>query len=388
MIKAAFLCWLLIFALAFSGCSGDARQLPMATSTLQLDPEPDPVPDPVPDPEGDHPTVIPTNSARIPVTWQNINLTGKLVYNMGAVDEENKYIVRIHALDLVTGDITVLYQAPLDAWIYYVSVSPDGKHVVMSYSPPLQTDPDVVQAIYIMPLDGSEPPELLFMPKIREDQYIQAEWSPDGKYIYYTHVIYRIPADPNRIHPLYKIYRMAYPGGQPELIAEEAYWPRLSPDSSRLIYVSADPFSAQHQLILADADGGNAREVIMSGSDIPDIMDAPIFSSDGGTIIFSGAVPPQAYQPNWFEKLLGVRVAKAHDGGDLSDWWSVPVNGGELARLTNTRLAGLYADISPDNKHIVSFSRDEIFVMNPDGSKVTVLFSGLNRFYGTVNWIP
>jgi len=179
MMKTHLLQWLLIFALAISGCSSEAGQLPVATSTFQSDPAADPEPDPVPEPEAFHPTVIPTNSAKIPVTWQHLHLTGKLVYNMGAVDENNNYIVRIHILNLVTGDITVLYQAPLDAWIYYVSVSPDGKQVVMSYSPPLQTDTNVVQALYIMPLDGSEPPELLITPPTREDQYIQAEWSPD-----------------------------------------------------------------------------------------------------------------------------------------------------------------------------------------------------------------
>jgi Tol biopolymer transport system component len=394
MIKTIFLYCSILFALAISSCSSNTSQLPVATSTLQVDPAadpgPDPEPDPVPEPEAIHPTLIPTNSAKIPVTWANLNLTGKLVYNIGAVDENDNYIIQIQVLDLVTGDVTVLYKTPLNAWIYYVSVSPDGKQLVMSYSPPLQENPNVVQALYVMPMDGSSPPQLLFTPPTREDQYTQAEWSPDGKYIYFTHVNHRLPEDPNRVDALYTIFRMEYPargGGQPELIAEGAYWPRLSPDSSRLVYVSADPISGEHQLKIADPDGGNAQDVVLSGPYIPDHKHAPVFSPDGQSILFSGEVAGESYQPNWFEKLVGIRVAKAN--GDIpSDWWSVPVSGGDITQLTNIRAFGLYGSFSPDNQHIVSYSRDEIFVMKPDGSELTPLISGLNRFYGTVDWIP
>ena len=239
-----------------------------------------------------------------------------------------------------------------------------------------------------MPLDGSKAPELLFMRSPHGDQYIQAEWSPDGKYIYYTHVNHQIPEDPNRVYPLYKIFRMEYPGGQPEPVVEGANWPRLSADSSRLAYISVDPLSIKNKLMIADLDGGNVKEVVMTGSYVPEIKDAPIFSPDGKSILFSGIapVPPQAYQPNWFENLSGMRVAKA--SGDPSDWWSVPVGGGEITRLTDIRHRGLYASISPDKKRIAIFSKDNIFVMKPDGSELTILISELHGFAGTLTWIP
>ena len=114
---------------------------------------------------------------------------------MGTV-ENNNYVIRVQILDLVTGEVSIVYTVPINGWIYYVSVSPDSKQLIMSYSPPPGENPAIVQALYIMPFDGSRPPELLFMPRIKEDQYMQAEWSPDGKYIYYTHVNYQIPNDP------------------------------------------------------------------------------------------------------------------------------------------------------------------------------------------------
>ncbi len=371
MIEMRFLRWSVIFALVISGCSIEVAQPSVQT----------------PDSIMTNPGTSATNdTTQIPVTWSSLNLTGKLIYSMGAI-EKDVYVIRVLSLDLQTGQGTTIYQAPSGAWVYYVSVSPDGEQLVMSFSPPPGTDPEVVQALYVMPIDGSRPPQLLFKPQIREDQYTQAEWSPDGKYIYYTHVNYQFPIDPNRVYPLYQIFRMEYPGGQPQLIAEEAYWPRLSSDSTRLTYISIDPLSIKQQLIIADADGGNAQEVSLSGSYIPDIKDAPIFSPDEVSILFSAAVPTQSRQPTWFENLMGMRLARAN-GSVPSDWWSVPINGGELTRLTHIQAPSLYASLSPDHRHVVSFSGAGVFVMNVDGSELTILLPNPDQFIGTVQWIP
>jgi len=126
--------------------------------------------------------------------------------------------------------------------------------------------------------------------------------------------------------------------------------------------------------------------VTLSGSYIPYYKEAPFFSPDGKSIIFSGDVPGASYQPTWLEKIMGLRSAKAES--EPSDWWSVPVGGGDITRLTHLQTTYLYGSLSPDKKHIVSYGGDEIFIMKPDGSELTVLISGLHRFFGTVSWIP
>jgi len=375
MIKIHLARLLFVLALTLLGCSSKTTQ-PSAAGT----------PTTPPDEYETFPTVMPSNSAKIPVTWADLNLTGKLIYAVGGVDVDNNYINQIQSLDLQTGDLTLIYRAPVGASIYYTSVSPDGKQLVMSYSPPSGENPDVVQALYTLPLDGSQFPQLLFTPPTPEDQYTQAEWSPNGKYIYYTHVNYLIPEDPDRASALYTIFRREYPSDQLELVAEAAFWPRLSPDSSRLVYSAKDPFSGEYQIKVADANGENAGEVPMSGEYIPEDKDAPIFSPDGNSIIFSGEVPGESYLPNWLDRLTGVVIARAN--GEVSDWWSVPVIGGEVKRLTNIRHMGLYASISPDKNHLAIFSKDNIFVMKPDGSDLTVLVSELRGFTGTISWIP
>ena len=115
-------------------------------------------------------------------------------------------------------------------------------------------------------------------------------------------------------------------------------------------------------------------------------MNKTHFSPDGKSIIFSGNVPTLSSQPNWLDKVLGVRPARAI--GEFYDWWSVPIGGGEVTRLTHLYTSNLYASVSPDRKHIVSHSRHSVFVMNPDGSGLTVLIPGLNLPGGAISWIP
>jgi Tol biopolymer transport system component len=254
MNKKHFLTWLLIFALVISGCSIEINQptqpilLPSLISPTQ-------------------PNSAPTSSLptlKELVTWSGLKLTGKLVYIAGKTDSIN-FVMDIEVLDLVSGDLVTIFKSPANSYIYYVTVSPDNKQLIMSYSPPPTDNPNIYQALYIMPLDGSAAPRLLFAPPAKEDQFIQAEWSPDGKYIYFTHVNFRIPSSEGQRNPVYDIYRTAFPNGQLEKVAAKAYWPRLSADSSRLVYVFVDPLSYTNQIYVADSNGGNPHQVTLTG---------------------------------------------------------------------------------------------------------------------------
>ena len=380
MMKAHCPVWFLVFALALSSCSIEVQQPVSATPSPEFESPPAAIPS-----VAGSADVTAISTTNIPVTWADLNLSGELIYTNGIV-KEDVFHLQIESLDLASGDITTIFNAPKYSWVYYIAVSPDGKQLLMSYSPP-PGDNVLDQDIYIMPLDGSAPPRLLFEPPAKDDDYIEVEWLPDGKYVYFTHVNYQIPPEEGQLYPFFQIFRMALPDGQPEKIAEKAFWPRLSPDSSHITYVSYDPFSRINKIYLADADGGNAHEVVLSGPFHPDTKDAPVFSPDGQSILFSGEIPVQSYQPNWFDKLTGVLVAKAH-GNVVSDWWSVPVSGGEITRLTNIQTLGLFGSIAPDREHMASYSINGIFVMKLDGSELTSLLSNPQGVPGTLSWIP
>ncbi len=382
MLKICFIFSLLILWLSLSGCSIQADQ------NLQATPFPT-----------TSPTLTNTNvekpteqtrignpalpAFQIPVTWENLKLTGKLIYTSAGQDGNTPFL-RIQSLDLVTGEGTTIFEAPSTAWIYFVAVSPDEKELVMAYTPPITSDGSSNQALYVMPLDGSKLPQLLFLPPTAQDEYFQPEWSPDGKYLYFSHQM--PPKTKNEHYPIDEIYRMAYPDGPAEKIADESFWPRLSADASRLLYVSIDPVTGTNKLFLADADGKNAQQVVLSGNVIPDYIDAPIFSPDNQSILFSAVDPVQASAPTWYERLLGMTVASAHVVP--SDWFSVPLAGGAPTALTELKTIGLFASISPDKQYIASYSGNGIFVMRPDGTGSMVLISDLGGVPGTVSWIP
>jgi len=237
--------------------------------------------------------------------------------------------------------------------------------------------------LYSMPLDATASPQSLVPAPSVDDHYTQAEWSPDGKYVYYVHYNHKDAG--GQFYEVYEIFRMTYPEGESQKILDQAFWPRVSADSTRLVYVSLDPASGLNELFVANADGGNPQKVNFSGSWIPDIIDAPIFSPDGQSILFSAPGPSQAYQPNWLDKMMGVQVAKAHS--IPSDWWSVPVAGGVPTRLTNLQTINLFASLSPDKQHIASVSGEGLFLMDLDGSNLIRLLPD-SGVHGTVSWIP
>jgi Tol biopolymer transport system component len=325
--------------------------------------------------------IVPSSSQTIAVPWANLHLSGRLIYSTAA-QEGGLFTSSIRMLDLSTGERKIIYSIYGNAWIYYLAVSPDATQIVMAYTPPSQPGSDSGTSVYQLPLEEGAAPQILFTPPTLADRYIQVEWSPDGQYLYFVHYNHTTqPSD--QPFPDYDVSRMAHPGGLPEKILEHAFWPRLAPDSAKLVYVTLDPVAGTNELFLANADGSNPQRIELSGG--PAIIDAPIFSPDGASILFSAPSPSQAYQPNWLDRLMGVRIARAHNVP--SDWWSVPLSGGTATRLTHIQDIKLFASISPDGKHIASLSGAGIFVMDTDGSNLTQLLfdPGVN---GTVRWIP
>lgn len=318
----------------------------------------------------------------------SLGLRGKLIYTI-AQQAGSESFMEIHLLDLSTGAVTVLFHTTSFGVIYSVTVSPDAKQIIFSYSLPPGADQAIQQKLYQMPLDGSKQPELFLQPASPDDQYLQPEWSPDGKFIYFVHANYQRPPQKGQQYPLYEIYRITYPSGQPEKLVDGAYWPRLAPDMSRLAYITLNIITGKNILFLANVDGTNPIEIPLTGNVPLDILDAPLFSPDGTSIFFSVPVSQESYAPptsTWVEKLLGVTVASAH--AVPSEWWTASRKGGTATQLTQIQAIGLFGSVSPDKKMIASYSGAGIFVMNLDGSGLTMLVKDTGGMPGTVSWIP
>ena len=277
---------LLILALTLVGCTIDISQQTYGTPPIQT------LYGPTDASPGSYPIlpayasspVLPTTT--VPVTWSGLNLSGHLVYLTGDLQDNNPY-VKLQSLDRLNGGVTTLYQTPPIWWISTASVSPNDRQVVLSYA-----SPTTFPALYLMPLDGSSAPRRLFTPPSKNDEYIEPVWSPDGKYIYFVHTNFSLPPKgSNQLFPLFEIDRIASPGGTPEKLLTDAYWPRLSLDGSQLMYVSENPSDKNDRLFISAADGSHPRRVMLKGSVVPTIIDAPVFLPGGQLILFSAPVP-------------------------------------------------------------------------------------------------
>lgn len=328
-----------------------------------------------------------------PLPWADLNLTGKLIFLTFITAPQSAPILA--QLDLATGQQTTLFQPPTNTWISGAAVSPDQKQIVIAYAPP--PPPGDYQygysELYLLPADGSAAPQPLLARTEKTEAFFNPVWSPDGTYVYYVHLT---PDSSDQQNFQYRLERMAYPAGKPEVISNHAAWPRLSPNGTKLAYVAFDPPNGVNDLYLADPDGKNAQPVMPPQTFLS--VDAPFFSPDGGFIYFSatgnGPAPVLVEDPlpgtarsrewGWLDALFGAQTAFAN--GAPSDWWRIPVADGQPQRLTSIFDTGLYGAFSPDGGRVAFIALTGLYLMNPDGSSLTQLLNVAN--VGTLDWVP
>ncbi len=309
-----------------------------------------------------------------PPPWADLGLQGQIYYS--AFIQEQQNLLR---LDLETGEQVTVFDPPENAWLSDIALSPDGSQIVMAYGPP----PEEGQVqfgftdLYVMPVDGSADPIPLLEREEASETYYNISWPLDD-YIYFAHFA---PSTDDLGSVIYvsQVERFHIPSGESEVLVEAAAWPRLSPDGTKLAYVTDD-----NEFVISEADASNPSVLELPAERFPAI-DAPLFSPDSQTIYFSvAAVEVQSVRSFW-DILMGVKVVEAHNVP--SDWWRMPVDGSSPPeQLTNIFEMGMYGDFGPDGNFIAFMTSTGVFVMSPDGT-------GVNRLKniaatGTLNWIP
>jgi Tol biopolymer transport system component/serine/threonine protein kinase len=161
------------------------------------------------------------------------------------------------------------------------ALSPDGK--LLAYASDRSGEGSL--DIWIQQMAGGEPLRLTKGPA--DDS--QPCFSPDGSTIAFR--------SERAGGGLYLIPTL---GGEPRLFAERGRWPRFSPDGRRIAYIVGP------SIWIVSPDGGTPREIRTQGA----VQSPPIWSPDGRHVL-----------------VLETEI-RARTGGDVWDWWVVPVDSG------------------------------------------------------------
>jgi Tol biopolymer transport system component len=322
------------------------------------------------------PAVSPTPR---PPAWDAFNLSGYLLYSQGTLG--------LIKLDLTTGQKTELLLADQKIWLSAASTSPDGQTIALAYSPP-PTGNDVqlgYTGLYSIPADGSATTPAVVLERTNpQESYFSPEWTPDGKYLYYAHFVPIIDEEAGNSFK-YTIERIAYPpqANAPEVLVEDAIWPKVSPDGTKLAYLKFDTAKFTQELYMSDVDGANPAPVLPP-EEFPSV-DAQFFSPDGKTMIFNAVGEGQAPALSFIDQLLGVQAVNAHNVP--SDWWSITLGASDPpVRLTELYDTGMYGDFSDDGQWVAFIAASGVYVMKPDGSEVTPMVP--IDALGTLDWVP
>jgi hypothetical protein len=316
-----------------------------------------------------------------PITWADRGLSGKLVFTAGTQG--------VLQLDLATGDQTILFAPPdaINSWVVAAARSPVADSLVIAYTPPPPAGGVQFGYASLFTLDlatGGEP-QPLFNRVITKETFFDPTWSPDGHWLYYVHLTAPLTATASS---RFAIERIEFPSGAPEVVVEDAFWPRLSSDGSQLAYVHYDQLNGANTLFVAAANGSQSRQIALPATF--QSVDSPMFTPDGATIVFSGINGQGAAALSWLDRLMGVQTAYAD--GSPADWFSIPAAGGQPQQMTHINDTSMYGAFAPDGKQIAYISGSGVFLMNVDGSGILPLLS-VNDLPGsvgtaTMNWVP
>jgi len=360
---------LLVALWLLAGCAG-------AITSVQTDQITTPSASSIPvTPDSTQPMVTVAATQSLPVTWSGHGLTGHLL--LIQYHETGDTLIE---LDLQSGTMSPLFQAANGSKLLAASLSPDGKMLVLGYATPT---PGQVQLgntdLYLLPLGSTDPPTLLAKRYTDDESYFGPVWEPDGKTIICAY-FYKILINNNAAYR-YRVEAIDLTHKALPLI-DDAYWPAISPDGSKIAYVYSDPKLQSDDLYISDANGQNATVLTTPGVTPP--VDAHFFSKDNQTIYFSMVNPQTQPSSDWWDTLFGVRVVSAHNVP--SDWYKVPAGGGKIERVTNVSDTGMSGSISPDGGHFAFISLNGLFAVKTDGSDLIHLTDA--AFEGSIQWLP
>jgi serine/threonine protein kinase len=271
------------------------------------------------------------------------------------------------------------------------AISPDGRYVVHAVSENGQ------QSLRMRQVNTSSDVQIL-PPSMVE--YAGLTFSRDGDFIYYVGTEQNSPTS--------NLYKLPVLGGTPrKLSSDVGSAVTFSPDGQRLAFIRNSPNEGEDALIIANADGGDERKLIVRK--LPNFFRSLSWSPDEKTIACgAGSFVPtyntyvvevsiengrekqigsQSWmfmgQVTWLANGHGMILAASEVGSgtfDAQQIWYVSYPEGEARRITNDLNNYIGVSMTGDSNRLVTVQSETIsnirLVPNGDTNRVTELTGG------------
>lgn len=275
-----------------------------------------------------------------------VELQGTLYYTQG--------FDGIWQIDLANGAVSQWWQPPDGGLVTGISASPDGTQLAIAYAPPAEEGFQVgTTGLY---LSGRDQPDLVpvFIREIRNESYRNPSWSPDGQWLYFTHLKPKLNETGATAGVDLTIEQVALSDlTRSEIILSGAEQPALSPNSAQIAFVSFDPSSYAQGLGVANVDDLETQEVVIASGSFMAVT-SPRFSADSQSIVFSASGEMRAAS-------AAFGVVRAH--GLPWNIWRVSLVDGTLEKLTPATLDGPWITWSPNGEHLAVLAAEGVFVI-------------------------
>ncbi len=304
------------------------------------------------------------------IVGESNELSGKIIF----IEERGSTDTQITQFDTTTQKMSTIFRIPKGGWIYGLDANFQGTHLVISYSPPNENrvaDLDR-NGLYLLEMVKRAKPQLIIGNEQALVYYYDPIWSPDGSYLYYL-----VSDVTNRS---LTIQRLSIATNQVEVIAENALYPRPSPNGESLIYLHVNPETLLRSLIIVDLDKANPKTLIpeQKFSNI----DLPFFSNDGQWVYFSAPNKSKLLDSLW--RVFGFAYAHGSSNNPAS-WWQISIDGNNKAtKITKDTMINYYGKAAIEGENF-GFTSDKGFYIANEKNATLILQSRALREFA---WIP
>jgi Tol biopolymer transport system component len=283
-------------------------------------------------------------------------------------------------------DYVVKPSAPANVFYAWPRWSPDGRQIAYVLNTQYTGLPnqDWGADIAVSDADGSN--ERVVYQHPQAGVTIEGlAWLPDGSG-FIAGFLETTIKDGRFIGQTLRLDRYEIATGARRTIAEEAAYPTVAPDGSRIAYIAFSTSDGPGGLWTANPDGSDARLLVPTSGRFLDIL-SPRYSPDGRTIAFAAVAGNADAKPGRGDRAAfrwpwQARVAAAH--GLPMDVWTVPADGGEPRKLTDMLEDEPSPAWSPDGAEIAIIAAGGLYVVPSAGGSPRKV--GLGGTQTQIDW--